>query len=54
MPIRNQVLQEDNHEKTESGDGEGLQGRVCGSEKEKTFKNMKEGRNDLCILALYL
>ena len=35
MPIWDQVLQEDNHKKMESGDGEGLQGRGYGSEKEK-------------------
>ena len=39
----------------ERGDGEGLQGRVYGSEKEiKLLKDMKEEINDLHILVLLL
>ena len=56
LPIRDLVLQNDNHKKMERGDGNRLQGRVCGSEKKKRKKkrDMKEEINDFHILALLL
>ena len=44
MPTRDQVLQKVNHKKLERGDGEGLQGRVYGSEKDEIFERY-ERRN---------
>ena len=34
--------------------GKGYKEESMDQKKRKTFKNMKERRNDLCILALYL
>ena len=38
MPMREKVLQKDNHKKMERGDGKGLQERVYVSEKQNFFK----------------
>ena len=54
LPIRDLVLQNDNHKKMERGDGNRLQGESVDQKKrkEKKKRDMKEEINDFHILAL--
>ena len=52
MPIRDLVLQNDNHKNMERGDGNRLQGEFVDQKKRKEKKDMKEEINDFHILAL--